>query len=408
MVNPYNGTYGGQGEILYIGDCFVFKLNTAGDDLVYSTYLGGYEAERGTGIAVDDSGNAHIVGMTWSSNFPIGSGGHDTTLDAIDCFVVKLNATGNGILAGTFIGGSGEEQGFDIALGASGTIYVTGRTTSSDLETVNAYDTSLNDNMDCFVTKLNYLMTIVMYQTYVGGTEAMIEEGRAIAVDGQGNAYVTGSTSSSDFPDVNAYDDTYNGDDDVFVFKLNPQGNDLVYSTFVGGSSIDWGMDIDVDSEGKVYVTGVTTSSGFPTVAKGDLPYSDVFQGSHNQNSDVYVFILSAAGDDLEYSSFFGGVGKEQGFAITVDDVGDIYVVGDTTSYDFPMEEPGYDSELSGGSDIFVIKFGESSPSTSNTITTTPTDGTLPPPPDLPMPLILVAVVGMVLIVVLVIVMKRR
>ena len=183
----------------------------------------------------------------------------------------------------TYLGGSGEDQGRGIAVDSSGNAYVTGYTGSSDFPTQNAYDGSHNGNLDVFVTKLSSDSELI-YSTYLGGGSN--DGSYGIAVDASGNAYVTGYTKSSDFPTLNAYDGSHNGDYDVFVTKLSSDGNALIYSTYLGGSSQDRGRGIAVDALGNAYVTGYTKSSDFPTL--------NAYDTSFGGYQDAFVAKLSA------------------------------------------------------------------------------------------------------------------
>ncbi|MBI5234350.1 MAG: SBBP repeat-containing protein, partial [Deltaproteobacteria bacterium] len=200
-------------------DAFVTKINSAGT-LVYSAYLGGNDADRGYGIALDSANNAYVTGLTYSSNFPT-VGAIDPTYNAVDAFVTKINVAGSALVYSTFLGGGFWDWGNDIAVDSSNNAYVTGYTASSDFPTVNPIDGTLNYD-DAFVTKINAGGTALSYSTYLGGTGLMGDWGYGIALDSSGNAYVTGMTDSSDFPTTASYDNTYNGWQDAFITKISP------------------------------------------------------------------------------------------------------------------------------------------------------------------------------------------
>ena len=280
-------------------DAFVTKLNAAGSALIYSTFLGGSDAETEPGIALDTSGSAYVAGTTFSPDYPTTVGAFDTTHNGSfigffrsDAFVTRLNATGSTLVYSTFLGGDNSDFGSDIAVDTSGNAYVTGSTLSNDFPTTaGAFDTTREiGTFDGFVTKLNPSGSApLVYSTFLGGSD--IEQSNGIEVDNAGNAYVTGSTGSSDFPTtVDAFDTTWNGSSDVFVTKLNPSGSaPLVYSTFLGGSRADLCNGIALDTSGSVYITGETPSSNFPTTA-------GVFDTTHNGMSDAFVAKLSEVG----------------------------------------------------------------------------------------------------------------
>ncbi|MCK4462592.1 MAG: SBBP repeat-containing protein, partial [candidate division Zixibacteria bacterium] len=336
-LNPYQTDHGG-----YYYDAFVTKLSSSGNSLVYSTYLGGSNYDWGFGIAVDGSGSAHVTGQTRSTDFPTlnpyqtnNGGGYN------DVFVTKLSSSGNSLVYSTYLGGSGGDEGWSIAVDSSGSAYLTGNTYSTDFPTLNSYQT-YQGNIDAFVTKLSISGNSLLYSTYLGGSS--VDSGMSIAVDGSGSAYVTGSTGSTDFPTLNPYQNDQGGDD-VFVTKLSSLGNSLLYSTYLGGSSLDRVKSIAVDSSGSAYLTGYTGSTDFPTL----YPYQ-----TDQGGEDVFVTKLSSSGNSLIYSTYLGGSGYDWGYGIAVDDSGSAYVTGSTGSTDFPTLNP-YQTDQ-GGTDVFVTK----------------------------------------------------
>jgi hypothetical protein len=325
--------------------------------LVYSTYLGGSGQDAAYGIAVDSAGNAYVTGFTGSTDFPTTAGAFDTTHNGgTDAFVTKLNASGSALVYSTYLGGSatylgtsGQDVGYGIAVDSAGSAYVTGSTASSDFPTTaGAFDTTFNGFDDAFVTKLNATGSALVYSTYLGGTAN--EFGLGIAVDSAGNAYVTGDTDSTGFPTTaGALDTTQNGSYDAFVTKLNATGSALVYSTYLGGSTTDIGTGIAVDSAGAAYVTGETLSSDLPTTAAA-------FDTTQNGGDDAFVTKLDATGSALVYSSYLGGSASDQGFGIAVDSAGAAYVAGATLSSDLPTTAGAFDTTFNGGHDVFVTK----------------------------------------------------
>ena len=358
-------------------DAFVTKLNPTGSALVYSTFLGGVNSESGNGIAVDTSGSAYVTGDTGSVGFPTTAGAFDTSYNGGgDTFVTKLNPAGSTLQYSTFLGGFGTDFGTAIALDTFGSAYVTGFTSSINYPTtIGAFDTTHNGFIgefvmfDAFVTKLNLSGSTLDYSTFLGGTGPDFGDG--IAVDTSGSAYVTGSAGSSNFPTtVGAFDTTHNGvgSADAFVTKFNPTGSALVYSTFLGGSDLDQGNDIAVDTTGSAYLTGFTLSANFPTTA-------DAVDTTHNGSSDVFVTKLNPSGSaPLVYSTFLGGSNEDLAFGIAVDTFGSAYVTGFTFSHlDFPTTVGAFDTTHGiGSSDVFVSKI--------STITGVPATLTLNPP----------------------------
>ncbi len=252
------------------------KLNATGSAPVYSTYLGGNSDELTApllaigGIAVDGFGNAYVTGDTASTNFPTTAGAFQTTFGGgADAFVTKLNSTGSALVYSTYLGGNSGDDAGGIAVDGSGNAYVTGSTASTNFPTTaGAFQTSVGGSFsDAFVTKLNSTGSAVVYSTYLGGGNQ--DNGLGIAVDGFGNAYVTGLTFSTNFPTTaGAFQTTFGGGmTDAFVTKLNCTGSALVYSTYLGGNSTDLAGGIAVDGSGNAYVTGGTGSTNFPTTA---------------------------------------------------------------------------------------------------------------------------------------------
>ena len=332
-------------------DVFVTKLDPTGSVLLYSTYLGGSNTDQANGIAVDLAGSAYVTGVTFSGDWPTTPGAIDKTFNAGggDAFVTKLDPTGSMLLYSTYLGGSGFDQGVGIAVNFAGNAYVTGLTSSSDFPTTAAaVDTTANGNTDAFVAKLDSAGSVLLYSTYLGGSNA--DEGHGIALRAD-QAYVTGVSASSDFPTTaGASDTTFNGGVvDAFVARLDSTGSILVYSTYLGGSGADQGHGIAVDAVGNAYVTGVTSSSDFPTTA-------GAFDTTFNGSFDAFVTKLDAAGSMLVYATYLGGSGFEQGFGIAVDAAGNAYVTGATTSSNFPTSAGAVDATLNGPSDAFVTK----------------------------------------------------
>ena len=252
-------------------DTFATKLDTTGSVLLYSTYLGGSGGDFGNGIAVDGAGNAYVTGVTTSSTFPVTVGAFQTafgtksTSTNFDVFVAKVNTAASGassLVYSTYLGGSDNDFGNGIAVDGAGNAYVTGFTSSPNFPiSLGAFQTAIGGGEDAFVAKLNATGSALVYSTYLGGSGT--DEGDAVAVDGAGNAYVTGSTSSPNFPTANAVQPAHGGNITAFVTKLNPTGSALMYSTYLGGSSTDVGSAIAV-TRGSAYVTGFTSSPNFP------------------------------------------------------------------------------------------------------------------------------------------------
>jgi hypothetical protein len=316
--------------------------------LAYSTFLGGTDSDEGRDIAVDTSGNAYVTGYTTSADYPTTPGAFDTSF-ASDAFVTKLNASGSELAYSTFLGGAGFETGFGIAVDTSGNAYVTGYTNAPDYPTTpGAFDTTLTDGFDAFVTKLNASGSELAYSTFLGG--ASFDRGSGIAVDRGGNAYVTGSASSADFPTTpGAFDTSFNGGTHGFVTKLNASGSELLYSTFLVEAGYGTGIAVRGDN---AYVTGYTRSADYPTTP-------GAFDRTLNGAVDAFVTKLNASGSALAYSTFLGGAGDDVGLGIAVRE-GRAYVTGYTTSADYPTTPGAFDRTLNGAADAFVTKLNAS------------------------------------------------
>lgn len=255
---------------------FATKINAMGTAIVWSTFLGGGGFfDSAWGIAVDSAGNAYVAGSTTSTSFPGASGSAIQPLNSggDDGFVTKINETGTAIVYSTFLGGSEFDRAYGIAVDSIGNAYVTGITGSANFQGVgaNSIQPERAGPGDAFVTKINTLGTAVLYSTFLGGSED--ELGSGIAVDGTGNAYVTGWTESMTFPGVNwrSIQPLNGGRHDGFVTTINATGTAIVFSTFLGGSGDEFAGDIAVDDARNLYVTGETQSVNFPSAAGNSI-----------------------------------------------------------------------------------------------------------------------------------------
>jgi hypothetical protein len=318
--------------------------------LIYSTYFGGNNVETAHGIAVDAAGNAYVTGFTNSTDFPTASPLQLNFRGTNDAFVAKLNATGTAWIYTTYLGGSGNDHGLDIAVDAEGNAYVTGLTTGN-FPTVNPLQGNSRGGFDAFVAKLNATGSALVYSTHLGGSrdEGGFDFNQDIAVDGEGNVYVTGRTNSTDFPIASPLQPTNRGGYDAFVAKINSAGSALVYSTYLGGSRDDMGYGIALNTAGNAYVMGATFSPDFPTANPLDSTLAGTF--------DAFVAKLDTMGTALDYSTYLGGSDQEGGFGgdIAVDAAGFAYVTGSTGSTDFPTVNP-LQSTKRGSHDVFVVK----------------------------------------------------
>jgi hypothetical protein len=380
-------------------DVFVTKLTSAGV-MSYTTFVGGANADSGLAIAVDSTGEAFVTGITQSSNFPTTAGvAQATTTNSSPCVNTKNNGTtacsdafalklsaGGAISWATFVGGNNDDDGYGIALDSTGNVWVAGDTFSSSFYPLTAATTTLNTTFnyqgtlnppanDGFVVELNPAATSFLYATYLGGEFS--DQINGIVIDSTNDIYVAGETNSANFPTtVGAYQTTCGSDGkcnvtaggtayyDAFVTKLAPGGTAITYSTFVGGSSDDYAYALALDSSGDVYITGSTTSDDTTTTPAVPYPTTKgAFGTTYNAGaggSNGFVTELNSSGSSLVYSTFLGGSVADFGGGIAVDNLGDTYVTGMTTSPNFPVTSNATQSLLNGGgttttnSDAFV------------------------------------------------------
>jgi len=327
-------------------NAFVSKLNSSGSGLVYSTFIGGSGSDAAAAIAIDASGNAYITGNTSSTNFPTTAGVFQPAYDgSTDAFVAEIAPSGSKLVYSSYLGGTAADFGQGIAVSSSGNAYVTGSTESFDFPTVTPLQvgndgcTTINEegetvetcNSAVFVAEVNATASALVYSTYLGGSGN--NSGQAIVVDSGGNAFVTGSTSSSDFPTQSAWQSESGGGSDAFLTELNPSGSAFVFSTYLGGSQNDGAYGLVLDSSGNIYVAGSTQSNNFPTTP-------NVFQTQYAGAGDAFLTKFGAGGAVVVYSTFIGGTGSDQANAIAVNAAGDAFIVGGTQSTDFPLTDP--------------------------------------------------------------------
>jgi hypothetical protein len=385
VQNAFQPTYKGSGAGSVNG--FVTKLDPSGEALVYSTYLGGSVQDFVHGLAVDNAGAVYVAGQTSSPDFPIANALQPTLKGRLNAFLTKLNADGGSLAFSTFLGGSAADGALAVALDTTSTIYLGGETNSVDFPTVNAFQSvnhaSANGSTDPtgFVAKINQSGNALVYASYLGGSG--VDAVRAIAADSAGNAYVTGSTSSTDFPTVSPLQSTNRaatglGGPTAFVSKINSAGNALVYSTYLGGSGGgngplgDVGNAIAIDNVGGVVAVGQSSSTDFPVVGAVQTTNKAAALGASN----AFVSELNSSGNALLFSTYLGGSGSygnqqahttipfgDSAAAVALDSSGNIYVAGQTGSSDFPIMNPFQsmnrtETQYGTVSTAFVSKFG--------------------------------------------------
>jgi uncharacterized protein (TIGR03437 family) len=374
-------------------NAFVTKLNPTGSALVYSTYLGGGTSYLGgdgaTALAVDSLGNAYIAGVTYSSDFPVTAGAFQTgnnAGEASNAFVAKLNPAGGTLVYSTYLGGSGRivfsfgpqvwngDGATGLSLDSAGDAYITGYAYSTDFPvTVGAFQTTNRatvpygpggvaptyNRSNAFVAKLNPAGTAPVYSTYLGGSGSSQrgDSASGLAVDGSGNAYITGAAGSTDFPATQGALQTTNhsaAGNNAFVTKLNPAGSALVYSTYLGGSGSDAASGLAVDGSGIAYIAGAASSTDFP-VTQGALQTTNHSAAGGN----AFLAEFNRAGSALVYSTYLGGSGGDAASGVAVDGSGNAYITGEAGSTDFPATPGAFQAtnhSTNLGSNAFVAK----------------------------------------------------
>ena len=327
-------------------DAFIAKFNANGNGLVYCTYLGGSSDDRAYAIAVDSSGDVWVAGYTNSYNFPMRLPIQSALKGSRNAFITRLSPAGNTLQFSTYLGGSGSDTAYGLAVDGAGAAYVVGDSTSPNFPAANFQKTN-HGSQNAFAVKISG--TSLAYSTYLGGNT--IDHGAAVAVDSSGSAYVTGSTFSTSFPvTTGAYQHSLGGGQDAFIAKLSADGNSLVYATYLGGSSgstgyPESGQAIAVDAHGNAYVAGSTSSANFPVLGG--------FQTTLNGWTDAFAAKFGPTGS-LVYSTYLGGSGMETANAIAVDSSGSAYLAGYTISTDLPVTNNALQSTYGGDYDAFI------------------------------------------------------
>ena len=361
---PYQAALSGGADI------FIAKFNSTGSALIFSTYLGGTGTDTSAGIAADSGFNVIVAGTTNSADFPTNgtnAGFQPTALSSGNhVFVSELDSTGSNLVYSTYLSGStGTDNATGLALDVRGRAYLTGTTTSTDFPTTSgAFQTTSKATNQFFLSKIDPTLTgsgSLVYSTYLGGSAPAsgVTVGGGIAVDTSSTSpsvLITGGTSFTDMPVVNASQGTNAGGIDAFVAKFiptNASGTEQIYLTYLGGSGDDIGNGIAVDAGGSAYVTGSTTSSNLPTAGTGP------FQPASGGGSDAFLVKLnnptSGSSVALTYSTYLGGSGTDVGLAVAVDSLQGARVTGYTDSSNFHTLAP-IQASLGGGTDAFAAR----------------------------------------------------
>jgi hypothetical protein len=347
--------------------------------LQWGTYFGGSNWDLAFSVAVDGSGNVFVVGWTNSSSgFPLVNPGRGAYFvntyngGFSDAFIAKFLGSNLSLVWSTYFGGDGFDEAYSVAVDGSGNVFVVGVTTSTagfPLPGGGAYFDNTLDDRDAFIAKFSGINLSLVWSTYFGGSDR--DEAFSVAVDGSGNVFVVGvTTSTSNFPLANPgkgayFDNTHNGDRDAFIAKFSGGDLSLEWSAYFGGNGVDEAHSVAVDGSGNVFVVGWTHSnSGFPLENPGGGAYYD---NTYNGTYDAFIAKFSGGNLSLVWSTYFGGDPWDEARSVAVDGSGNVFVGGRTRSTsDFPLEDPGggayYDNTYNGGlEDAFIAKFSGSS-----------------------------------------------
>lgn len=340
LQNPYQSSFSGG-----TWDIFVTCISADGSQFLYSTYIGGSADENGYGIIVDDEGCAYVTGPTESTDFPLQNAYQPALSGVSDAFVLKLSSSGNSLLYSTYLGGSGTDNGRDIAVDSIGGAYITGTTSSPDFPLQNPWQATLGGGSDAFFTKLSPVGNVIDCSTFIGG--ASDEYGEGIAISPGGRATLTGTTASTDFPVVAPFQGSYGGGTDAYLVKLTPSGETALFSTYLGGSNFDSGQNVSCN-QNHIAVTGFTEST--------DFPLQNPVQGTLPGSSAAFVSKMNDTGTELDFSTYLGGSGDDQGRDMALSEDGSIFVTGYTSSQDFPVVDPWQEFYGGGANDCFLLR----------------------------------------------------
>ncbi len=336
------------GETLELpGDAYVTKMDPSGASPVWSTFVGGQGSDTGVPIAVDADGNPYIAGPTTSFDFP-GTAGRSASRTDLDGFVAKLASDGTSVSYARYVGGTALDYVHGLAVDASANAYLAGWTESTNFPVAAPIQSTYRGKRDAFLVRLDTASPTSappVFATYIGGSD--YDVATYVAVDAGGRAYLTGTTKSTSFPLAAALDPTYNGGGDSFVSEIDTTLSSFVFSTYLGGSSVDDGLSIALDASGRPTLTGRTKSSNYP-IARA-------IQGTRKGDYDAFVTRLTADGSALDYSTYVGGKLYDFAHGLALDSDGGAVIVGGTRSIDFPRLRP-VQAALAGDADYFMTR----------------------------------------------------
>lgn len=320
---------------------------------VFSCDLDSHARSAGSiinGVVLDHNGNINVAGSTRSPQFPPRKAFQADWAGNYDVFIARISSDGSGLIVSTYLGGIGEDRAGSIGVDSFGQVSVTGYTDSDDFPLKNPYQSSRAGKMDAFVTKLSSSTFELIFSTYLGGN--LDDAGLDLVQDTGSDIYISGETLSSNFPTKNSYQASRSGSDqDLFLARISSAGSELIFSTYLGGDSVDFGGSIDLGPEDNVFMTGTTWSDNFPT--------RGCYQAARMGKYDAFVSRFASSGSVLLYSTYLGGKGFDYGNDIAIDPEGCAYVVGSTLFEEFPLVSPLFEYEDEEG-DAFLSRLSSS------------------------------------------------
>ncbi len=324
--------------------------------ILFSGYFGGSSEDDITAIGIDGLNNTVVAGWSSSTDLPATNGARHQTGGGVDAFVASFLPNGGGLIYCTYLGGSGDDRAFGLAIDSVQNVYITGWTSSTNFPVVGAIQAHLSGTRDAFVTKLNAAGNALLYSTYLGGSG--VDVGYAIALDKANEAVIIGDSSSLNLPVTpGAFQSHSGGSQDVFVAKLSSTGNSLIFLTYMGGSGVDHGSSVFVAPQGAIAIGGSTWSNNFPTAA----PFP-AYQSKSGGGQDGFVAKLLPYGNALIFSTYLGGYGgsigaPEEVNSVAVDSLGNITAAGTTSSANFPVTTGAFQTTFGGQTDGFISRF---------------------------------------------------
>ncbi len=343
----YNGGTSGTGYIT--GDIYAAKLSSHGDTLLWGTYIGGKEDDQVWACAVDRQGRVIIAGGTHSNDMPTAGGLASQLNGGSDIYLARLSGDGRTLLWGTYLGGSKREAAFDVALDQGGNLVIAGGTSSPDMPVPGGFDTTLDGEISAgYIAKISIEENAVVWGTYLEGTQGLLTfygGAECVTIDEAGDVYVLGQSDVADMPVPGGFDTTFNGNVDIYLAKLSSDGSRLLWGSYLGGVSDDFGVSIAVNGDGDVIVLGYTHSH--------DLPCPNGY--STLSGNGLYLARIAGTGERVQWGTYLGGWGNDYPYALALDGAGDILVGGTTESPDFPVPN-GYDQTYNSSWDGMIAK----------------------------------------------------